>query len=154
MKVKYIDDSTPRSDGRSGKPTQVTLHNEYTVAEILETQYAIINDFGKLCRYSKSRFVITDYTAVVEISTAYNALTHSMRMELNALRKLNLNPEVKINKEKKKYTTEFVVNYPGNQKDGTRPFDTEDEAIEWIKDEGYFGVAILYERRRINYELL
>lgn len=87
MKVRYIDDMTARTDGRRGKPTEVTLDTEYVVAEVLEDKYSIINDAGKICRYSKSRFVITDNQPVVSLREAFNTLTSPMRAELKRLKK-------------------------------------------------------------------
>ncbi len=88
MKVQYIDNVSTRSDGRKGKPSQITLFNEYTVVEVLKDQYAIINDENKLGRYTKSRFIISDVEAVAPIAKAFNSLTHPMRMEIKRLRTL------------------------------------------------------------------
>jgi len=60
MKVQFIDNTTPRSDGKSCKPTGVTLNKEYNVVEILPEQYAIMNDRNKVTRHSKARFTVTD----------------------------------------------------------------------------------------------
>lgn len=57
MIVRYLDDKTPRSDGKKGKPTCMTVGVLYQVVEENETQYRVINDKGKRSRYSKIRFV-------------------------------------------------------------------------------------------------
>ena len=54
--AKFIDDVTPRSDGRKGKPQGVTLGCQYDVLAENHQFYTIVNDKGNVCRYSKTRF--------------------------------------------------------------------------------------------------
>lgn len=54
--VRYWDDMTPRSDGKKGKPTCVTVDKLYEVVLEDETHYRIINDKGNRSRYCKARF--------------------------------------------------------------------------------------------------
>lgn len=88
MKVQYINDEIPRSDDRRGKPTGVTLYKEYTVVEIKDGKYSILNDDNKVCRYNKVRFITTCNQKVPPIREAFNSLTHDMRMELKRLREI------------------------------------------------------------------
>mgnify|MGYP005872685331 CR=1 FL=1 len=86
MKVKLVDDTTPRSDNRKGKPTDVTLDKVYEVVEILESQYSIINDRNKIARYSHHRFEVVEVSELKPLRNAFNELTFDMRMELKELR--------------------------------------------------------------------
>lgn len=54
--AKYVDCHTPRSDGRRGSPTDVTIGEVYEVLAENHKFYTIVNDKGNICRYSKSRF--------------------------------------------------------------------------------------------------
>lgn len=87
MKVLYVNDTLARSDNRPGKPGDVTINKEYLVAEINEEHYSIVNDIGKLGRYSKARFTITDNSPVLDLRKAFNELTGPIRAELRELRK-------------------------------------------------------------------
>jgi len=113
MRVQFIDDVSKRSDGRSGKPTQITLFKEYEVVEVLKEQYAVINDENKLARYTKSRFVVSDNKGVEDISKAFNSLTHPMRMELKRLRKL-VEEQVKYNKRVEMKLNNHVIEMKGS----------------------------------------
>lgn len=88
MKVQYVNDVKKRSDCKKGKPTDITLFSEYTVVEEHSEQFSVLNDFGKLSRYGKSRFIISNNDVVPEIRKAFNVLTNPMRSELKRLRKL------------------------------------------------------------------
>ena len=87
MKVLYLDDKTPRSDGRKGKPSGITINNVYEVIEILDDtgQYTILNDRDKLTRHSQHRFEIVDYTPIRPLRLAFNSLTTSLRKEIKRL---------------------------------------------------------------------
>lgn len=89
MKVKLIDNTTPRSDNIPGKPTDVSLGTVYEVAEVLnETgQYSIINDKMKIARYSQYRFEIVDDSPVDPLRDAFNMLTLLMRLRIKELEK-------------------------------------------------------------------
>lgn len=89
MKVQFVNDVSPRSDKRSGKPTGITLFKEYTVIEIFddEKKYSILNDDNKLCRYNQDRFIISCNDAVKPLNKAFNSLTSEMRQEIKRLRK-------------------------------------------------------------------
>jgi len=88
MKVKYIDNNTPRSDGKSGEPTDITLGETYTVVSIIEEsgQIQIINDAFKLCRYSQFRFVTVDDSPIEELT--FNQMSSKMRSRLKRVEKL------------------------------------------------------------------
>jgi hypothetical protein len=57
MKVMYIDQVTPRSDGRKGSPTGVTVGKVYEVLQWDDQFFTIMNDRGKRAKYSKVRFI-------------------------------------------------------------------------------------------------
>jgi hypothetical protein len=57
MKVMYVDQVTPRSDGRKGSPTGVTVGKVYEVLQWDDQFFTIMNDRGKRARYSKVRFI-------------------------------------------------------------------------------------------------
>lgn len=84
MKLRCIDTFTSRSDGQRGGATDVTLGVTYKVIAVLDTQYAIVNDKGKMGRYSKYRFEVLDKTPPLPLEQSYNDLTHDVRMELKA----------------------------------------------------------------------
>lgn len=90
MKVKCIEKSSPRSDGKQGQPTGLTVGKVYTVAEIVEghrevNQYSIINDDFKLARYNQSRFEVVDNSPVKPLREAFNSLTTEMRARIKQL---------------------------------------------------------------------
>lgn len=85
MRVKLVDNVSPRSDGKSGPPGDITLFQEYVVAAIEGDKYVIINDKGKMCRYNQNRFVVTCQKKPPG-RDAYNYLSWPLRMELNKLR--------------------------------------------------------------------
>ncbi len=59
MLVRYEDCYKPRTDGVKGRPTKVTLGEEYEVVSIPKYGfYRIINDSGKQGNYSQSRFTV------------------------------------------------------------------------------------------------
>ncbi len=87
MKVKCIDIDAPRSDGFDGKPSALTVGNEYAVAEVLDTQYSIINDAMKIGRYSKARFEIVDNEPVPPLRDNFNTLTTPLRSRIKELEK-------------------------------------------------------------------
>lgn len=97
MKVRLIDVTTTRSDGRPGGPTGVTLGFDYVVAEVLPhtEQYSIMNDDGRLCRYSMSRFVVVDDSPVPPLRQNFNTLTAPLRLELKRLQERVAALEVK-----------------------------------------------------------
>ena len=82
MIVQLIDTSTPRTDGKSGTPTQVTLNEEYVVIDETDTHYAIMNDKLKIGKYSKQRFVITDNTPIPDTKKEFNRLTTPLRLKI------------------------------------------------------------------------
>lgn len=86
MIIKLIDDSSPRIDGKRGKPTSITLGKEYTVVEIENDKFTILNDDFKLGRYSKFRFVVVDNTTPMPIREQFNTLTTPMRTEIKSLK--------------------------------------------------------------------
>lgn len=89
MKVKLIDNTTPRSDNVPGGPKAVTLGKVYEVAEDLASgQYSIINDKMKIARYSKYRFEVVDNTPPVPLRDGFNLLTLPMRMRIRELEQL------------------------------------------------------------------
>jgi hypothetical protein len=88
VKVQYVNDATPRSDGRSGKPTGITLFQTYTVVAVEGDKYVLLNDDYKLCRYSQARFLVTSTRKIEPIRKAFNSLTHPLRMEVKRLRQL------------------------------------------------------------------
>lgn len=87
MRVKLIDNTTPRSDNVPGGPSGVTLGNEYVVAENLldSDKYTVINDNMKMARYSKYRFEILDNTPPRDLRTSYNTLTTPLRTKIREL---------------------------------------------------------------------
>lgn len=88
MKVKYIDDVTPRTDNQRGRPTGITIGNVYVVAEIAGDKFSIMNDDMKLCRYSTFRFVVVDDTPVKPLRENFNSLTTCMRTRIKELEKM------------------------------------------------------------------
>jgi len=89
MKVKCIDVVSPRSDGASGKPTGLTIGCIYNVAEILDSQYSIINDNFKIARYSQYRFeVVDDKDKPTNLRRDFNKLTLAMRTRIKELEAL------------------------------------------------------------------
>ncbi len=88
MKVQFVNDVTPRSDHKPGKPGGITLFNTYEVVEIERDKYSIMNDENKLSRYSKARFIIVDPSTPKSLRTNFNTLTSPMRQEIKRLRKL------------------------------------------------------------------
>jgi len=88
MKVKCIDLDTARSDGKLGRPSALTLGSEYVVAEILDTQFSIINDDMKIGRYSKIRFDVVDEKQVPSLRDNFNMLTLPMRNRIKDLEQL------------------------------------------------------------------
>lgn len=89
MKVKCIDNSSPRADLRPGPPTGLSVGVVYEVAEILDEtgQYSIINDDMKMGRYMQSRFIVVDDSAVRLLRDAFNTLTTPMRERIKQLEK-------------------------------------------------------------------
>ena len=87
MKLKCIDTLSGRSDAPNKRPNDITVGVEYDVAEVLETQYAIINDIGKFARYSKYRFEVIDLEPPKPLNKNFNMLTRDIRMELKACKK-------------------------------------------------------------------
>lgn len=85
MKVKCIEVSSPRSDGRNGPPTGLTVGFIYEVAEVLGTQYSIINDDMKIARYSQHRFEVVEYSNVPSLRNNFNKLTWPMRQRIREL---------------------------------------------------------------------
>lgn len=89
MQVQYVDDKTPRSDNRSGKPVGITLFDTYEVFDTQDDKYVLLNDEGKLSRYSKHRFIVADDSKIPELDhVRINELTRPLRMEIKRLRKL------------------------------------------------------------------
>lgn len=88
MKVQFVDNVTPRSDGKPDGVTDLTLFKEYTVAAIEGDKYVIVADNYKLCRFNQSRFLVTDTRKVQSVREAYNYLTWPLRMEVKRLREL------------------------------------------------------------------
>lgn len=88
MKVRYIDDLTPRSDGKKGRPTGITLGKVYEVAEITGDKYSIMNDEMKLNRYSCIRFSVVDHSPVKPLRENFNSLTTNMRTRIKELEKM------------------------------------------------------------------
>lgn len=88
MKVRCVQTTKPRSDGRVGPPTGITEGKTYPITEFLpETkQYSIINDDYKLARYSMDRFEVVDSGHVAPLRSTYNELTSPLRTELKALK--------------------------------------------------------------------
>ena len=88
MKIKCIDIDTPRSDGRPGKAKGITVGQEYVVAEVLDTQYSIINNDMKIARYSKIRFEVVDNSEVPSLRANFNTLTTPLRRRIKELEKM------------------------------------------------------------------
>lgn len=92
MRVKCIENSTPRSDGVPGGPTGLTVGKEYEVAEVVRSglrgtsQFSILNDSYKLARYSQSRFEVVDCGHIPSLRENFNHLTTPLRTELKALK--------------------------------------------------------------------
>lgn len=55
-KLLYVDDTTPRIDGRNHEPTNMTVGKVYDLLEIQGPFFAVINDKGKRARYLQIRF--------------------------------------------------------------------------------------------------
>lgn len=94
MKVKCIEKSTARSDGRQGSPTGITVGKVYKVAEIVTglrdvDQYSIINDEFKMARYNQCRFEVVCDKPVVSLREAFNTLTTEMRSRIKELENRN-----------------------------------------------------------------
>lgn len=89
MKIMCVDVNMPRSDGKSGKPTGITIGKVYVVAEILTTtgQYSIINDDLKMARYNMNRFTIHETGELKSIRDSFNTLTTPMRSRIKELEK-------------------------------------------------------------------
>lgn len=88
MKVQFVNDVTPRSDNRPGKPGGITLFNTYEVVEIEGDKYTVLNDENKLSRYSQNRFIVVDPAKPKPLRQQFNTLTSPMRQEIKRLRKL------------------------------------------------------------------
>lgn len=87
MKVQYVNDETPRSDGQKGKPKGITLFKEYEVVDVQRDKFVLLNDEGKLSRYSQNRFVVSCNQKVKPIDhVRINELMHPLRMEIKRLR--------------------------------------------------------------------
>lgn len=101
MRVKAVDTSSPRSDGRP-KVTSITLGKEYEVVAIEGSRYVLLSDAHKLTRHSQYRFEVVDNSPIPSLRDAYNKLTHPVRMEAKELRAKveNLQAEVDALKEK------------------------------------------------------
>jgi len=84
MRVKAIDITSQRSDGRS-KVTSITLGKEYEVAAIEGDRYVLLSDQHKLTRHSQYRFEVVDNSPVPTVREAYNKLSHPIRMKAKAL---------------------------------------------------------------------
>lgn len=89
MKVRCIDNSSPRSDGKQGKPTGITIGHIYKVAEVLSggrvNQYSIINDDFKIARYNQERFEVVCDEPVKGLREAFNWLTTELRSRIKQL---------------------------------------------------------------------
>ena len=87
MKIQCIDTHSPRTDGRKGPPSGITLGKTYQVAEVLNntSQYSLVNDEFRMSRYSQSRFEIIDDSPVVPLREAFNTLTTEMRTRIKQL---------------------------------------------------------------------
>ena len=85
MKIMCIDVSAPRSDNIQGQPSAITIGVVYEVAEVLDTQYSIINDEMKMGRYSKFRFEVIDDAPVKPLRENFNSLTTCMRTRIKEL---------------------------------------------------------------------
>lgn len=87
MKVQYVNDQIPRSDHKKGKPQGITLFQEYEVIEIHRDKYVLLNDEGKLSRYSQNRFIVSCERKVPPVDhVRINELMHPLRMEIKRLR--------------------------------------------------------------------
>ena len=87
MKVRCIDIDAPRSDGKDGKPNALAIGKVYAVAEVLDTQFSIINDDMKIGRYSKARFEIIENTSLATLRDNFNTLTTPLRCRIKELEK-------------------------------------------------------------------
>jgi len=85
MKVKCIDTISPRSDGVEGPPGNLTEGRLYEVAEVLDTQFSIINNEMKMGRYSKYRFEVVDHNHVLPLRNNFNRLTTPLRSKIKEL---------------------------------------------------------------------
>jgi hypothetical protein len=89
MKVRCIDKSKPRSDGKPGQPTGLTIGKTYKVAEVLNggrvNQYSIINDDFKIARYNQDRFEVVCDEPVKPLREAFNWLTTEVRSHIKWL---------------------------------------------------------------------
>ena len=92
MKIQCIDTHSPRTDGRKGPPSGLTLGKTYTVAEVLNNteQYSIVNDEFRMSRYSQSRFEVVCNEPVVPLREAFNKLTTEMRTRIKQLENQSL----------------------------------------------------------------
>jgi len=88
MQVKFVDDVTPRSDGRAGKPTGVTVGKVYPVAAIEGYKFLILNDDFKLTRHDKSRFEVVQYDWPKPLRVSFNDLTKVMRDRIKFLERM------------------------------------------------------------------
>lgn len=87
MQIQFVDENIPRSDHRAGKPAGITLFKTYEVFDIQGDKYLLLNDEGKLSRYSQTRFIVVDEKKVPELNhVRINELTHPLRMEIKRLR--------------------------------------------------------------------
>jgi hypothetical protein len=87
MKIKCVDVVSGRSDFIPGGPTGLTKGKIYDVAEVLETQFSIVNDKMKIARYSQYRFKIVDATPVKTLRENFNCMTTVMRDKIKELEK-------------------------------------------------------------------
>ena len=85
MKIICVDVVSGRSDYIPGGPTGLTAGKIYEVAEILGTQFSIVNDDMKIARYSKYRFDIVDTSQVKSLRDNFNTLTTGMRSRIKEL---------------------------------------------------------------------
>lgn len=108
MKIRYLDDSIPCSDGRNGKPTGVTIGAEYEVVKDGHTHYTIINDDLKMARYNKDRFSISDNSPIMSLNQNINMHTHSMRMEIKELKRQLAEKETRKKFEWRPYVRKFL----------------------------------------------
>lgn len=87
MKVKCVDVLSPRSDGKFGRPSSLTVGKVYEVAEILDSQFSIINDSMKIGRYTKERFEVICNKSVPDLRANFNTLTTPLRTRIKELEK-------------------------------------------------------------------
>lgn len=120
MKVMYLDDEIPRSDGKHGAPKGVTVGAVYVVAEDLpdSDHYSIINDDLKMARYLKDRFEVVDSTPPRSLREEFNTLTTPMRTKIKQLKEKTVDtvqPEFTVrlvsypeSNGKRNWTAQFV----------------------------------------------